>query len=172
MSIPDPAAPLITTRLDRQSTPSPILSGRTVYQHIPYYAGTLRLGGGPEESLRMSVQLGVITQDRGLEKVMERISQHFGYTLHIFESCTDFVDHSGDDDVGVVVVDGSVCSQPRLMDLQIVFNGAPNWRVLYLPRTNKKDEIKEAVELGAFGSLHKPLSEREVRQMVQSAIGI
>jgi DNA-binding NtrC family response regulator len=127
---------------------------------------------GHEESLRMIYTLGVITQDRGLEKVMERISNHFGYALHIFESCTDFVDDSNDSDVGVVVVDGSVCSQPRLMDLQMVLNEAPNWRVLYLPRTNKKDEIKEAVELGAFGSLHKPLSEQEVRQMVQSAIGI
>ena len=35
-----------------------------------------------------------------------------------------------------------------------------------------KDEIKEAMELGAFGSIHKPVSEQEVRQMVQSAIGI
>jgi len=120
----------------------------------------------------MSYKLGVITQDRGLEKVMARIANHFGHELLIFERCTDFVDDSGDYDVGVVVVDGSVCSQPRLMDLQMVFNGAPNWRVIYLPRTNKKDEIKEAIELGAFGSLHKPLSEREVRQMIQSAIGI
>jgi DNA-binding NtrC family response regulator len=120
----------------------------------------------------MSYKLGVITQDRGLEKLMERISKHFGYELQIFESCSDFVDDSSNDHIGVVVVDGSVCAQPRLMDLQIVFNVAPNWHVLYLPRTNKKDEIKEAVKLGAFGSLHRPLSEREVRQMVQSAIGI
>jgi len=120
----------------------------------------------------MNYKLGLITQDRGLEKVMERIASHFEYELHIFESCTDFVGGCGDADVGVVVVDGSVCSQPRLMDLQMVLNEAPDWQVLYLPRTNKKNEIKEAVELGAFGSLHKPLSEHEVRQMVQSAIGI
>jgi DNA-binding NtrC family response regulator len=120
----------------------------------------------------MNYRLGVITQDRGLEKVMERISNHFGCDLRIFESCAGFVDGFGGSDVGVVVVDGSVCSQPRLMDLQMVLNEAPHWQVLYLPRTNKKNEIKEAVELGAFGSLHKPLSEQEVRQMVQSAIGI
>jgi AmiR/NasT family two-component response regulator len=58
------------------------------------------------------------------------------------------------------------------MDLQMVLSEAPLWQVLYLPRTNKKNEIKEAVELGVFGSLHKPLSEQEVRQMVQSATGI
>jgi DNA-binding NtrC family response regulator len=120
----------------------------------------------------MNYRLGVITQDRGLEKVMERISNHFGLVLRIFENCADFVEGFGSTDVGVVVVDGSVCSQPRLMDLQMVLNDAPNWQVLYLPRTNKINEIKEAVELGAYGSLHKPLSEQEVRQMVQSAIGI
>jgi DNA-binding NtrC family response regulator len=120
----------------------------------------------------MSSRLGVITQDRGLEKVMERISNHFGYDLRTFENCADFVDGIGGSGGGVVVVDGSVCSQPRLMDLQMVLSEAPLWQVLYLPRTNKKNEIKEAVELGVFGSLHKPLSEQEVRQMVQSATGI
>jgi len=120
----------------------------------------------------MNYKLALITQDRGLEKVMERISNHFGYELFIFENCTDFVSGFGDADVGVVIVDGSVCSQPRLMDLQMVLNEAPSWRVLYLPNTNKKGEIKQAMEVGAFGSLHKPLSEQEVRQMVQSAIGI
>jgi CheY-like chemotaxis protein len=44
--------------------------------------------------------------------------------------------------------------------------------VIYLPRTNKKQEIKEAMAIGAFGCLHKPVSEQEVRQMVQSALGI
>jgi DNA-binding NarL/FixJ family response regulator len=58
------------------------------------------------------------------------------------------------------------------MDLQIVLSEAPAWQVLYLPRTSKKHEIKEAMELGAFGSLHKPVSEREVRQMVQAATGV
>ncbi len=120
----------------------------------------------------MDYKLGLITQDRGLEKVMRRISDHFGHELSIFESCADFVSDCGDSEVGVVVVDGSVCSQPRLMDLQMVLNEAPAWQVLYLPRTSRKNEIKEAVELGAFGSLHKPVSEQEVRQMVQSAVGI
>jgi DNA-binding NtrC family response regulator len=120
----------------------------------------------------MNVQLGLITQDRSLEKIMERISNHLGCELHIFQNCMDFVGRFRDADAGVVVVDGSVCSQPRLMDLQMVVNEASDWRVLYLPRTNKKNEVKEAIELGAFGSLHKPLSEQEVRQMVQAAIGI
>jgi DNA-binding NtrC family response regulator len=120
----------------------------------------------------MNVQLGLVTQDRGLEKIMERISTHFNRPLHIFQNCMDFVSRFRHADAGVVVVDGSVCSEPRLMDLQMVVNEAPDWRVLYLPRTNKKNEVKEAMDLGAFGSLHKPLSEQEVRQMVQAAIGI
>ena len=120
----------------------------------------------------MDYRLGLITQDRGLEKIMRRISDHFGYGLFIFETCTDFVKDFGENVAGVVIIDGSVCSQPRLMDLQMVLNEAPAWQVLYLPRTRKKDEIKEAVGLGVFGSLHKPVSEQEVRQMVQSAIGI
>lgn len=136
------------------------------------FTGGENLLKGSKEIAYMNYRLGVITQDRGLEKVMERISNHFGFDLRVFESCSDFVEGFGSSDVGVVVVDGSVCSQPRLMDLQMVLNDAPLWQVLYLPRTNKKNEIKEAVELGVFGSLHKPLSEQEVRQMVQSAIGI
>jgi len=116
----------------------------------------------------MDYGLAIITQDRGLEKVMKRISNHFGYKLTFHENCADF----GGRERGVVVIDGSICSQPRLMDLQMVLNEAPAWQVLYLPRTNKKNEIKEAMGLGAFGCLHRPVSEQEVRQMVQSAVGI
>lgn len=120
----------------------------------------------------MKCKLGLITQNRGLEKVMRRISEYVDHKLCIFENCADFVSALGGSGGGVVVVDGAVCPQPRLMDLQMLLSEAPNWQALYLPRTNKKNEIKEAVELGAFGSLHRPVSEQEVRQMVQSAIGI
>jgi DNA-binding NarL/FixJ family response regulator len=58
------------------------------------------------------------------------------------------------------------------MDLQTVLNEAPAWQVVYLPRTNKKEEVREAVGLGAFGCLHRPMSEQEIRQMVESALGI
>lgn len=120
----------------------------------------------------MNGRLALITQNRGLEKIMRRISEHFGYTLSIFESCSDFAEALGGTHDGVVVVDGTVCSQPRLMDLQMVLSAAPGWQALYLPRTNKKQEIKEAMELGAYGSLHRPVSEQEVRQMVESAVGV
>jgi len=120
----------------------------------------------------MDYWLALITQDRGLEKVMRRISNHFGYEPRLYEDCTAFAEDSRDSERGVVVVDASVCSQPRFMDLQMVLNEAPAWQVIYLPRTNKKNEIKEAMDLGAFGCLHKPVSELEVRQMVQSALGI
>ncbi len=120
----------------------------------------------------MDHRLGLITQDRGLERIMRRISDDFGYELSLYEVCADFVKDFGDNEQGVVVIDGSVCSQPRLMDLQMVLNEVPAWQVLYLPRTNKRNEIKEAMSLGTFGCLHKPLSEQEVRQMVESALGI
>jgi DNA-binding NtrC family response regulator len=116
--------------------------------------------------------LALITQDRGLEKVMGRVSNHFRSRLIVHEDCEDFVNHFRDHERGVVIVDACVCSQARLMDLQMVLNEAPAWRVIYLPSTSKKEEIKEAMGLGAFGCLHKPLSEQEVRQMVQSAMGI
>ena len=120
----------------------------------------------------MEFQLGLITQDRGLEKVMERISRHFGCGLGLYESCSDFVNDLGGGKKGVVVLDGAVCSQPRFMDLQMLLNETPDWQVVYLPLTKKRNEVKEAMELGAFGSLHKPVSEHEVRQMLRSAIGI
>jgi DNA-binding NtrC family response regulator len=121
----------------------------------------------------MDHRLGLITQDRGLEKVMKRISSHFGYKLSIYEDCAAFVKDLADhNEQGVVIVDASICSQPRLMDLQLVLNEAPAWRVLYLPRTNRKEEIREAVGLGTYGCLHKPVSEQEIRQMVESALGI
>jgi len=121
----------------------------------------------------MDYSLALITQDRGLEKVMKRISSHFGYELSVYEDCADFVkDIADDNEEGVVLIDASICSQPRLMDLQMVLNEAPAWQVLYLPRTNKKEEIREAMGLGTFGCLHKPVSEQEVRQMVESALGI
>jgi DNA-binding NtrC family response regulator len=120
----------------------------------------------------MDHRLGLITQDRGLEKIMRRISNDFGYELSLYEVCADFVKDYGGNESGVVVVDACVCSQPRLMDLQMVLNEVPAWRVVYLPRTNKKNEIKEAMSLGTFGCLHKPVSEQEVRQMVESALGI
>jgi FixJ family two-component response regulator len=121
----------------------------------------------------MDYSLALITQDRGLEKVMKRISSHFGYELSVYEDCADFVkDFADDSERGVVIVDASICSQPRLMDLQMVLNEAPAWRVVYLPRTHKKEEVKEAMGLGTFGCLHKPVSEQEVRQMVVSALGI
>ena len=121
----------------------------------------------------MEYSLALITQDRGLEKIMKRNSSHFGYELGVYEDCEDFVKDSADDnEEGVVLIDASVCSQPRLMDLQTVLNEAPAWRVVYLPRTNKKEEVKEAMGLGAFGCLHRPVSEQEVRQMVESALGI
>lgn len=120
----------------------------------------------------MDYGLALITQDRGLETVMRRVSKHFDCELTLCQNCADFVKDFGGRERGVVVIDGSICSQPRLMDLQIVLNEATAWQVLYLPRTNKKNEIKEAMGLGAFGCLHKPVSEEEVRQMVQSAAGI
>jgi DNA-binding NtrC family response regulator len=120
----------------------------------------------------MNYSVALITHDRGLEKVMKRVSGHFGCELISYENCGDFVDDLGSNQSGVIVIDGSICSQPRLMDLQLVLNEAPAWRVLYLPRTNKKEEIKEAMGLGTYGCLHKPVSEQEVRQMVESALGI
>lgn len=117
-------------------------------------------------------QLGLITQDRGLEKIMKRISKHFGSSLRLYESCIDFVKAHDSSRKGVVIVDGSVCSRPRLMDLQMVLNEVPAWQVVYLPQTRKRHEVKEAMDLGAFGSLHKPVSEHEVRQMLRSVIGV
>ena len=120
----------------------------------------------------MDFELALITLDRGLEKVMKRISNHVRRRLSVYENCPDFIEDRGINEWGVVVVDGAVCPQPRLMDLQLVVNEVPAWQVLYLPRTNKKNEIKQAMSLGAFGCLHKPVSEQEIRQMVQSATGI
>ena len=120
----------------------------------------------------MDYVLAIITQNRGLEKVMKRISKYFDYELKLYENCEVFVKDFGGRAPGVVVVDGSICSRPRLMDLQMVLNEAPAWQVVYLPRTNRKKEIKDAMDFGAFGCLHKPVSEQEVRQMVQSAVGI
>ena len=54
----------------------------------------------------------------------------------------------------------------------MVLNEASAWQVIYLPGSNKKIEIKEAMSVGVFGCLHKPVSEREVQQMIQSAMGI
>lgn len=116
--------------------------------------------------------LALITQDRGLEKIMRRISENLGYELSLYESCSDFVKDFGGNKGGVVVIDACICSQPHLMDFQIVFNEAPAWQAIYLPRTNKKEEIKEAMAIGAFGCLHQPVNEHEIRQMVQSAMGI
>ena len=120
----------------------------------------------------MQYRLALITENRALERVMRRISDHFGCDLSLYESCTDFVKDFGNNEQGVVVVDASTCSQPRLMDLQMVLNEVLAWQVVYLPGTNKKNEIKEAMGFGAFGCLHKPVSEGEIRQMVESALGI
>ena len=120
----------------------------------------------------MDYKLALVTQNRGIEKVMKRISKHFDYELKVYENCRDFVRDSGGTKPGVVLVDGSICTQPRLMDLQVVLNEVAAWHVLYLPRSNKKNEIKEAIGLGVFGCLHKPISEQEVRQMVLSVVGI
>lgn len=127
---------------------------------------------GPTKEYTMDYGLALITQDLWLEKVMRRVSTHFGYELSLFENCTDFVKDFGGKQRGVVVIDAYICSQPSFMDLQTVLNEAPAWQVVYLPRTNKKSEIKEAVGFGVFGCLHKPVSEQEVRQMVESALGI
>jgi FixJ family two-component response regulator len=116
--------------------------------------------------------LALITQDRGLEKVLERLSRHLGYPLRFYESCGDFTEDLKSGGKGVVIVDASVCSQARLMDLQMVLNDAEAWQVIYLPLTGKKSEVKEAVSVGAFGCLHKPVSEQEIRQMLQSALGM
>jgi DNA-binding NtrC family response regulator len=116
--------------------------------------------------------LALITQDRGLEKIMRRISNHLGYELSVYENCTDFVQDFGDKDGGVVVIDGYICSQPHLMDFQMVFAEAPAWQAIYLPRTTKKQEIEEAMAIGAFGCLHRPVNEQEVRQMIESALGM
>jgi len=120
----------------------------------------------------MDYGLAVVTQDRGLEKVMKRISSHFGYELILYENCAGFVEDFGGNEQGVVLIDASICSQPRLMDLQAVLNEAPVWPVVYLPRTNKKEEVMQAMGLGAFGCLHRPVSEQEIRHMVASALGI
>ena len=121
----------------------------------------------------MGYSLALITQDRGFEKVMKRISSHFGCKLSVYENCVDFLkDFADGNEQSVVIVDASICSQPHLMDLQMVLNEALSCRVVYLPRTNKKEEVKEAMGLGMFGCLHKPVSEQEVRQMVESALGI
>lgn len=130
------------------------------------------LGEVSKERAHMDYGLALITLDSGLEAVMRRISNHFDCELTLCQNCADCVKNFGGRERGVVVIDGSICSQPRLMDLQMVLNEAPAWQVLYLPRTNKKNEIKEAMGLGAFGCLHRPVSEQEVRQMVQSAVGI
>lgn len=120
----------------------------------------------------MDYQLGLITLDRGLEQIMKRISRHLSCPLRLYETCTDFVKDRGSGKTGAVIIDGAVCSQPRLMDLQMVLSEVPAWQVIYLPGTQKRNEVKEAMRLGAFGSLHKPVSEHEVRQMLHSAIGM
>ena len=120
----------------------------------------------------MDYGLALITQDRGLERIMKRLSNYFGYKLSFYESCIDFVDDLKVNQGGVVVVDASVCKQPRSTDLQMVLDEASAWQLVYLPVTNKKNEIKEVMSMGVFGCLHKPVNEQEIRQMVQSAMGI
>ena len=120
----------------------------------------------------MDCGLALITQDRWLEKVMRRVSKHFGYELSLCETCSDFVKEFSSKQRGVVVIDACICSQPHLMDVQAVINEAHAWQAIYLPRTNRKQEIKEAMAIGAFGCLHQPVNEKEVRQMLQSALGI
>jgi FixJ family two-component response regulator len=129
-------------------------------------------GGVATGGRSMHYRLALITQDQRLKKVVKRVSGHFGCELSSYKNCGDFVDDLASYQNGVIVIDGSICSQPRMMDLQLVLNEAPAWRVLYLPRTSKKEEIKEAMGLGTYGCLHKPVSEQEVRQMVESALGI
>ena len=73
----------------------------------------------------MNYEFALITQDRRFEKIMQRISDYFGCELTLYENCGDFVKGLGEDWWGVVVVDGYVCDQPRLMDLQMVLNKAP-----------------------------------------------
>jgi DNA-binding NtrC family response regulator len=116
--------------------------------------------------------LALITQDRGLEKIMKRISNHLGYQLTLHENCADFLKDFGGGQRGAVVIDGYICSEPHLMDFQMVFDEAPAWEAIYLPRTNRKQEIEEAMAIGAFGCLHRPISEQEIRQMVRAALGI
>ena len=120
----------------------------------------------------MDYIVALISQDRGLEKVMKRISTYFGYKLTFYESCTDFVDDLKANERGVVVVDAFVCKQSHSMDLQMILDEASAWQLVYLPVTNKKSEIKEVMSMGVFGCLHKPVNEQEIRQMVQSAMGI
>jgi len=120
----------------------------------------------------MDYQLGLITLDRGLEQIMKRVSKYFNSQLRLYESCTDFVKDRGSGKAGAVIIDGAVCSQPSLMDLQMVLSEVPAWHVIYLPGTQKRNEVREAMRLGAFGSLHKPVSEHEVRQMLCSALGM
>ena len=116
--------------------------------------------------------LAMITQNRGLEKVMERLARHHECEFHLYESCVDFIGELELHQRGVVIVDAAVCSQARFMDLQTILNTASGWQVIYLPATNRMGEIKEVMSLGAFGCLHKPVNEREVRQMVESAMGM
>ena len=116
--------------------------------------------------------LALITQNRGFERVMSRLASYFGHKIRFYETCADFIRIRKTEERGVVVVDATVCSQVGLTDLQAVLDEAPAWQVIYLPATNRKAEIKEAMSMGAFGCLHKPLRELEIRQMVESAMGI
>ncbi len=124
------------------------------------------------ERLNKAYRLALITQDRGFEKVLKRVSRHFGCILLLYETCSDFINDLKGKKNGVVVVDASVCTRIRLMDLQMVLDEAAGWNVVFLPSANKKSDIKSAMNMGAFGCLHKPVNEQEVRQMVYSAMGI
>lgn len=124
------------------------------------------------ESLNKEYSLALITQDRGFEKILERVSRHFDCILFLYETCSDFVNDLKGKKSGVVVVDAAVCTQVRRMDLQMVLDEATGWNVVFLPSANKKSDIRSAMAMGAFGCLHKPVNEQEVRQMVHSAMGI
>lgn len=120
----------------------------------------------------MGQVVALISQNSMLVELMEKVANRFHLGLDVYEGCEAFVRALQEDQSGVAVVDASSCTQAGGADLQELLNEARRWRVVYLPKTNQKDEVKEAIGAGVFGCLHNPVKEPEVRQMLESALGI
>ena len=116
--------------------------------------------------------IALITQNRGLENILRRVSSHYRIPVDFYENCDDFIKNLMKGFSGIVIVDASVCIRESLMDIDMIINEADNWKVIYIPKTNKRSEIKNAISVGVFGCLHRPVKEKEVSQMIYSAMDI
>jgi len=114
----------------------------------------------------------VIDDDRAVGRVFQEVFQDTGVDVHVAGSAAEGLRILAEEQPGVVILDLILPDQSGLETMEKILRSVPNVPVICITAGGTSDTAIEAMKLGAYDYLLKPLDYVQVRALVDRALDI